>query len=91
MIKLSNGVELSEDTVVSALKKAGINVEPKRVFKYGDVVAAGMTGIRIIINTYAGVLIAVDKHGVQRGNDADKDGRFRDCGYKYVGRLSDMI
>lgn len=38
MIKLSNGVELSEDTVVSALKKSGIKVEPERpprVLLYG--------------------------------------------------------
>lgn len=33
MIKLSNGVEISEDTVVSALKKAGISVEPKPKLK----------------------------------------------------------
>jgi len=38
MIKLSNGVEISEDTVVSALKKCGIEVEPEqppRVLLYG--------------------------------------------------------
>jgi hypothetical protein len=28
MIKLSNGVEISEDTVVNALRKAGIRTEP---------------------------------------------------------------
>lgn len=39
MIKLSNGVEISEDTVVSALKKAGIKVEPREssVLLYGKI------------------------------------------------------
>jgi len=38
MIRLSTGVEISEDTVVSALKKCGIKVEPEqpsRVLLYG--------------------------------------------------------
>lgn len=37
MIELSNGVKISEDTVVSALKKAGIKVEPlePKVLLYG--------------------------------------------------------
>ena len=93
MIRLSNGVELSEDTVISALKKAGISVEPKHVFKAGDVAKTNWSGDteRIIINTHGGNLIAVDTHGNQRGSDKDGDGRFRDCRYEYVGRLSDML
>ena len=38
MIKLSNGVEISEDTVVASLKKCGIKVEPEqppKVLLYG--------------------------------------------------------
>ena len=93
MIKLSTGVELSEDTVVSALKKVGINVEPEHIFKAGDVAETKWSEDteRIIVHTYDGNLIAVDTDGHQRGNDKDNDGRFRDCHYKYIGRLSDML
>lgn len=93
MIELSNGVEISEDTVVSALKKAGISVEPKHVFRAGDVVKTNweLDSKRIIIHVYGGNLIAVDIHGSQHGSDADSDGKFRGCHYEYVGKLSDMI
>lgn len=38
MIKLSNGVEISEDTVIASLKRCGIKVEPEqppKVLLYG--------------------------------------------------------
>ena len=47
MIKLSNGVELSEDTVVAALKKAGIETNPPEP-KFGDIVTFHKNGDRRI-------------------------------------------
>ena len=92
MIKLSNGVELSESTVISALKKAGINVEPKHIFRAGDVVNCGCyhKSKRIIIRQSDGKLIAIDEDGTQRdGNDGVNN--FSNCNYTYIGRLSDMM
>lgn len=87
MIRLSNGVEISEDTVISALKKAGISVEPKpkkHIFKAGDVVEPSWGGRRVIVDVY-GVLHAVDKNGSRSSSTVQS------CNYQYVGRLSDMI
>jgi len=92
MIKLSTGVELSEDTVISALKKAGISVEPKHVFKAGDVAYYGgkthlSTEWRFIV-LIDGKLCAINRWGSVSSTGQES---FEACGYKYVGRLSDMI
>ena len=53
LMKLSNGVELSEETVISALKAKGINVEPRHEFVAGDVAfisgKKSLDGWRLII------------------------------------------
>lgn len=90
MIKLSNGVEVSEDAVVSALNKAGINVEPpkpKYIFKAGDVARNENNETRIIVRVN-GALKSFSKHGTSI-SDGQQD--FERFDYKYVGRISDFI
>ena len=84
MIRLSNGVEISEDTVVAALKKAGISVEPKHVFKAGDVAEPSWGGRRIIVRIN-NTLHAVNLNGLRCSSLVQKSG------YKYIGKLSDMM
>lgn len=89
MIKLSTGVEISEDTVVSALKKAGISVEPKHVFEAGDVaVNEGEADIWRFIIRIDGRLCGVDRHGFNNGKGQKY---FEAHNYKFVGKLSDTI
>lgn len=93
MIKLSNGVEISEDTVVSALKKAGISVEPKpkkHVFEAGDVVEPPWKEKRIIIKV-GGDLRAFGLDGRQRASQYSGIKNFDGCNYKYVCKLSDIV
>lgn len=93
MIKLSSGVELSEDTVVAALKKAGISVEPKHVFEAGDV--AYFDGVetdpnwRLIANV-GGTLYAINKNGENASGHANQS-YFETWNYKYVGRQEDLL
>jgi hypothetical protein len=93
MIKLSNGVELSEDTVVSALKKAGISVEPKHVFSPGDIAYhSGNTttpNCWRLITKIGGKLIAIGLNGLPSGSYNQKD--FEYHGYKYVGKIWDLV
>ena len=93
MIKLSTGVEVSEETVISALKKAGISVEPKHIFRAGDVAIPGTsTDWRFIINV-GGHLRSVNKNGFEQGVYEPGKGQehFEKYNYKYVGRQSDLI
>lgn len=95
MIKLSTGTEVSEDTVVSALKKAGINVEPpkpKHIFQAGDVARSKYGYWRLIIKIN-GKLYAVDKYGYVMGEHSSKIGQehFEEFGYKFIGKQSDLI
>lgn len=87
MITLSNGVEISEDTIVSALKKAGIAVEPKHIFAAGDV-ARGRCGVRIIASGSSGLLTSYDLDGATWSTGQKS---FEDNSYKYLGKLRDMI
>lgn len=96
MIKLSNGVELSENTIVAALEKAGINVEPvkpKHIFKPGDV--AKRDNLWRLIISFKGTLYAVDKYGTVQGvNNLDSEqgqAHFEKYDYKYIGRQSDLL
>lgn len=89
MIKLSNGVEVSEDTVVSALKKAGISVEPKHVFEAGDVaISDTYDEVRIIVKGGDGTLNAVNINGywMSRGQSS-----FESFNYRYIGKLIDLL
>lgn len=91
MIKLSNGVEISEDTVVSALKKAGINVEPKHIFETGDVAYCegkiDSDNWRLIVEIHR-ILYSVDNAGnyIIQGQAA-----FETYNYKYIGKLKDLL
>lgn len=87
MITLSNGVEISEDTVVSALKKAGINVEPKHIFKTGDVAESEYGGWRLIVKIDS-ELVSIDESGYEQSKN---QAQFEDNGYKYVGKLIDLV
>lgn len=62
MIKLSTGVEISEDTIISALKKAGINTEPPEP-KFGDFVKYRGGDVRIWLYDRTGKLCAFDNIG----------------------------
>ena len=89
MIKLSNGVEISEDTVVSALKKSGISVEPKHIFRAGDVAKNyNVTRQWRLIISKGGTLYAVDELGVICGSGQRY---FEDFNYKFVGRQKDLL
>lgn len=92
MIKLSNGVELSEDTVVSALKKAGINVEPKHIFEAGDVAYVGSMKSPYdwrLIFSFTGSLYSVNQAGYKQGDGTQ--GYFERNHYKYVGRQINLL
>ena len=88
MIKLSNGTEISEDTVISALKKAGISVEPKHIFQAGDVATSGTTTYWRFIIQVDGKLYSVGKNGYVCGTGQDC---FTENEYKFVGRQSDLL
>ena len=89
LIKLpSSGVEISEDTILSLMRNAGIKTEPpKHIFKKGDVAKTTFGTWRIIIS-YNGLLYSVDENGdvLVRGQD-----KFEEIGYEYVGRLKEMV
>ena len=95
MIKLSNGVEISEDTVVSALKKAGISVEPKpkHIFQAGDVAYLGgykeLGCLRFIVKLN-GKLHSLYRNGYCASGDVNQD-YFERYNYRYAGRLEDFL
>jgi hypothetical protein len=71
MIKLSTGVEISEDTVISALKKAGISVEPKPAPKKVRLYEEGCEGddifLKVVNDICRGVDVSiVDSNGVHK-------------------------
>jgi len=92
MIKLSNGVELSEDTVVSALKKSGIKVEPEHIFRHGEIVENRYGDKRILVRVN-GKLQSIDKNGYCMGDEQNgiDQKHCQDYGYKCIGKLKDMI
>lgn len=89
MIRLSNGVEISEDTVVSALKKSGISVKPKpkHIFEAGDVAKHPYLGLRIILNI-GEKLKSFDQDGCYLSTGQEE---FDNESYKYVGKLRDLL
>lgn len=94
MIKLSTGVEVSEETVISALKKAGISVESKYVFKAGDVAYNEINGKshssddwRFIVNI-DGKLCSICAPGTLQGWEQKY---FERNNYVYAGRQSDLL
>ena len=92
MIKLSTGIEVSEETVISALKKVGINVEPKHVFAKGDIAQVfgnkSPGGWRLIISHGSG-LRSVNQCGFIQGDGTQE--YFEYNGYKFVGRQKDLL
>jgi len=86
MFKLSNGVMISEDTIVAALEKAGIETKPKHVFKAGDV-AMSYGNWRFIVHV-EGKLHSVNKRGVKCSIGQDE---FEYYNYQYVGKLEDLL
>lgn len=94
MIKLSNGVEISEDTVVAALKAAGINIEPvkpEHIFEVGDVANTPDGGWRFIV-LIDSKLIAVNQNGIVQGSGSNGgQNHFEAFNYKFVGKQSDLL
>jgi len=90
MITLSTGVEISEETVISALKKAGISVEPKHIWKAGDVAyrrgIQNLNNWRLIVRIN-GELLSINHCGAVRTNSK----YFDIYDYKYAGRQSDLL
>jgi len=67
LIKLSNGVEISEETVVAALEKAGIETKPKEPV-FGDIVTvSGYATRRIILYDKSGKLVGIGRNGNKMG------------------------
>ena len=97
MIKLSNGVELSEDTVVAALKKAGIETnppKPKHIFEAGDV--AYYKGIPRPFNWRLIIIVndklkSVDRTGYVYNFSEDSQEHFERYGYEFIGKLEDLL
>ena len=90
MIKLGNGVEISEDTVVAALKKAGIETKPpesKHIFGAGDV-AKNEDGEWRFIVYVNGKLYSVDRGGYSL-SEGQKS--FERWGYQFVGKLKNLL
>jgi hypothetical protein len=94
VFELSNGVEISEDTVINALKKAGISVEPPKpyyVFKAGDVAYYGSD--RVSSNWRFIVKIKDDLYGINQCGVSCSIGQsdFEECNYRYAGRLANLL
>ncbi len=93
LIKLSNGVEISEETVVAALEKAGIEAhlpepkKPKHIFEAGDVAKNEYGEIRIIIKKNWKVYSFGLAGEYQNTNQCG----FERLGYQYIGRLEDLL
>lgn len=96
MIKLSTGIEISEDTIISALKKAGISVEPKHVFSRGDI-AYAHNGVKYGKNKSDWrFIVQLDGklHGFDRwGNYSGSCGQvqFESNNYEYAGKQVDLL
>lgn len=94
MIKLSNGVEVSEETVVNALKKAGITTEPVHIFKPGNICfyTSGnkreKSNWRMIVKTKEGIG-AVDANGEFIAADMSQES-LRDK-YEYAGTFYETM
>jgi len=89
LIKLSNGVEISEDTIVAALEKAGIETkppEPKHIFEAGDV-AKSEGEWRIIIKV-KGELQSFTTDGYYINGGQTK---FEQFNYQFVGKLENLL
>ena len=92
MIKLSNGVELSEETVISALKKAGIEVnppEPGHEFRPGDVAYFDGYECPECWRFITVGLKSVSSDGFINGEGTQE--YFHKNNYKYAGRMTDLI
>jgi len=98
MIKLSSGVEISEQTVLSALQSAGIEVKPKHIFESGDVAYYGgresKDDWRFMVRIN-GKLYSVNLGGAEAAlfnhnlNHSQK--YFERNNYKFAGKLRDLI
>jgi len=99
MIKLSNGVELSEETVISALetiivalKKTRIEVnppEPGHEFRPGDVAYFNGRETPSCWRFITDGLKSVSSDGFINGEGTQE--YFHKNNYKYAGRMTDLI
>lgn len=85
MIRFSNGVELSEKSVIEGLKKAGIEV--KSQFKAGDI-ADYYGELRIIVRETDGTLRSFSERGIPCNAGQEE---FKRCGYKKVCIIEDLF
>lgn len=92
MIRLSNGVEISEDTVINALEEAGISTTPKHIFEAGDVAYIyennNSVNWRLIISIHR-KLKSVNQFGWIQGDGSQE--YFKNNHYKYAGKQKDLL
>jgi len=93
MIRLANGVEISEETIVAALEKAGIETKPKpkqHIFEAGDVAKHPTTfpGKWRFIVWFKGELKSFDESGYYMSTGQEK---FENEGYEFVGKQKDLL
>lgn len=82
------GKEISEDTIVEALKKhCGFTEKEEEPLKAGDVVRSDYSGIRIIVSTPEGRLAAYGLDGYRQGIESSHC--WRD--YKKIGTLNKIF
>ena len=80
-----DGVEVSEDTIRSALKRAGVSLAKPYQFQAGDIVLSGQ-GVRVIIPK-GNDLIAIDSEcdTMAKGQE-----QFRSIGYEKIGTIGTL-
>lgn len=84
-----DGVELSEDTVRNALKKAGISLEKKHEWKAGDM--AFLDGDFRLIGCTNYRWFSLCQNGNTRTHNKPNTNHFDNFEYKYIGRFEDMV
>jgi hypothetical protein len=94
LIKLSNGVEISEETVVAALEKAGIETKPKpeHIFEAGDVAYVDGVcepGNWRLIASIAGKLKSVNQCGWIQGDGTQQ--YFKNNHYQYYDKQRNLL
>jgi len=91
LIRLSNGVEISENTIVAALEKAGIETkppEPKHIFEAGDVAKSNGEWRIIVRDDASGNLKSFSRAGYCLSTG---QARFENYDYKFVGKLENLL
>ena len=85
MIRLSNGNDVSQETVDAAMEEYTLRHPEEYIFQVGDVIQ-GVYGKRIIVSIRGDVYsVGID------GNRRSDQKEFSECKYRKIGVLSDYI